>query len=172
MKKVLMAASLLMLALSVTAQAQMDIPANPDATYRTADGKEVREYDVRVHRVGHNHISVEFSNNAIGTYRVPNDFRFDIDGNPTSLSGIVPRQRLKAYLTYDNDEWHLVHHSGDIVDDVVTVVTVAESAPEEDLVEVSSAPSMPTTASPLPMIALGGLALLGLSAGLRRRRLK
>lgn len=167
-----LAIALLGICLTGYAQVDLEVPETPDATYMTADGKEVREYDVSVWRVGREHITVQFSNGELGTYRVPRDFRFDIEGTPTPLSGIYPRQDLQAYLTYDNGMWQLVD-PGSIVDDVIEINTVAEAAPEEDLepaVEETSSAPVPRTASPLPLIGLAGLALVGLAGGVRRLR--
>jgi hypothetical protein len=169
-------AAMLTLGMAGMASAQdIELPDNPDKTFRTAEGQEVRQYMLEVKAVGRRHVTVEFSDGSRHTYRVPNDFRFNIDGTPTPLSGIYPRQKLRAYFYYNQGEWQMTQPADfDVVEsEPVEIVAVADQAPEEDLMPVmDDVPEMPKTAGTLPMIALIGLVLLAAAGGLRMARVR
>lgn len=149
----------------------VELPAEPVSVTRTADGTEVRQYDIRVTRVSRNHITVRFDNGQTATYRVPRDFMFMIEGQPTPLSGISPRQQLRVYVERKDEQWRLAQAQPDeagVMEVVVSAPEVSETVYEAE----EPAPALPATASNLPALALGGglLLLLGLflQAGSRR----
>lgn len=162
--KILVAVAAMSIGAAAFAQA-VDLPADPVSVTRTADGAELRQYNIRVHRVSRNHITVAFDNGHLATYRVPNNFRFMIEGEPTPLSAIRPRQELRVYVERRDDQWQLAQAAPSDAGTMVVVVAaprVTEEAHEED-----AAAALPATASGLPLFALGGALMLGLGLLLR-----
>lgn len=145
----------------------LDLPADPVSVSRTADGAELRQYNVRVHRVSRNHITVRFDNGEFATYRVPRGFQFMIEGEPTPLSAIRPRQELRVHIERRDDQWRLAQAREAQAEPGVMVVVLAAPRVSEEAHEEDAAAALPATASGLPLFALGGTLMLGLGLLLR-----
>lgn len=95
-------------------------------------------------------------------YRVPPDFTFDIDGNDIIYSQLVPKQKLRAYVSPK-----MIAPSDYVVEDeTIIIAVVTESPVQEEVVAIV----MPATAGFLPMAGLAGLLLFGLGFVARRLR--
>jgi len=127
------------------------------------NGAQFARVQVEVQRVRGRNLTFKILNNdgsSGGSYtqQVATSWRAKIGGQSYRASELMRGQQLNVYLP--NDRWAVIHEDDDGPDMM-------------DAVEVVAAPSLPETASPLPLIGmLGGLfVLLGTGLGAIRRRL-
>lgn len=97
-------------------------------------------------------------------YRVPPNFTFDIDGDDITYKDLVPKQKLRAYVTPEM----IAPHDYVVEDETIIIAVIVEEPVdyEEEIVAVV----MPSTASLLPLAALLGSVFLGLGFIARRLR--
>ncbi len=127
-------------------------------------------YNLQVVRVDGRRLTARvFELEGRRTFRVPSDFRFYIDGQPTDVTALQPRQRLRAYVTRAA--------SGELVlvDAGPPQATPPAAPPAPPVIAVQApapaAPAMlPKTASPLPLVGLAGLLALAIAIGARLAR--
>lgn len=121
---------------------------------------------VRGNRVTFRTLHTDGSKGPSHSVQVPTTWRADIAGRKYRASELVRGQELNVYMPQDRFAF-ATHDSGGSADDSDVTIMVEETVMIEDAV------AMPTTASPLFLIGLGGGGLLafgGLLTAIRRRR--
>jgi hypothetical protein len=143
------------------------------------DGRQYAHFEARIVRVRGEEITAEFKR-PDGTYGTPVSFvpaadaRVRIQGRSYRYQDLARGQELSLYLP--PDRWEIAVYSADT--DFETAPTVTTVPLREPSPELAAAPSperaaLPRTATPLPLLALGGALLMGLGAvvaGVRRLR--
>jgi len=127
------------------------------------DGKMYARVEVEVLRQRGNTLTFKVLNNdgtSGGSYtqNVGTAWRATIGGQKMRARDLIRGQRMNVYMPHDR--WAVIH--------------IDEDGPDiADAVELTAAPMLPKTASPLPLFGLFGAALLALGAGFGavRRRL-
>jgi hypothetical protein len=126
------------------------------------DGKMYARIEVEVLRVRGRTLTFRIMNNdgtsgGAYTQTVDADWRAKIGGRDYRPRELSRGQMLNVYMPHDR--WAIIHEDDDGPDEL-------------DAVEVTAAPMLPETASPLFLFGIGGAALMSLGAvlGLVRRR--
>lgn len=152
---------------AVPAAAQETVfPVAPEEVIDLPDGSTVEVYKGTVQHVSGNRLTVRFPGGAHHTYTVPPDYRFNIGGREVRARDLNRGDELTAYVTKHPTADHELVIIEEIEEDVYEVVESVTPEPVAD--------SLPSTASPMPLVGLAGLlsagiGLLGL-LGLRLRR--
>jgi hypothetical protein len=127
------------------------------------NGKMFAKIEVEIMRVRGRTLTFRIMNNdgtSGGTYSqtVEMDWRAKIAGREYRPRDLSRGQSLNVYMPHDR--WAVIHEDEDGPDEI-------------DAVEITAAPVLPETASPLFLFGLGGLGLMSLGGvlGLVRRRL-
>jgi hypothetical protein len=159
------AAGLLLASGNALAQISQDtpFPSVPDRTIDLGGDRQINVYKATVMSARGNRLTVRFDHGERFTYDVPPDYRFEIDGRKVRTRDLNRGDVLTAYVTVSNEADHEIHH----VEESGGTATVIASTTPEPVTD-----SLPTTASPLPLIGLLGalsLGLGGLGFAVRRR---
>jgi hypothetical protein len=160
------AALLGMLFASGSAMAQYNegdvvFPEPPDETIELGDGRTLYKYTATVVRARGNSLTVRYPHGTTYTYETGDDFRVEIDGRKLRVRELQRGDELTAYVTASDTRDHEIVYYEPTTSSVVTTYT------PEPIAE-----TLPTTASPLPLIGLLGalgISLGGLGLALRRR---
>ena len=138
-------------------------PEPPDETIELGDGRTLYKYTATVVRARGNSLTVRYPHGTTYTYEVGDNFRVEIDGRKLRVRELQRGDELTAYVT--------AHEASDADHEIVyyepTTSSVVSTYTPEPIAE-----SLPTTASPLPLIGLLGalsVSLGGLGLALRRR---
>lgn len=100
------------------------------------------------------------------SFQPASDFRVSLDGRSHRVGDLVRGQEIRIYLP--SDRWAVAQ-----VEELSVPVVVAPLAPPPPEPEPEMVAELPGTASPLPLMGLGGVLLVLLSGGLgaiRRRQ--
>lgn len=138
-------------------------PSVPDEVIDLGNDRKINVYKATVVSARGNRLTVRFDHGERFTYDVPPDFRFDIDGRKVRTRDLNRGDRVSAYVTVHDNADHEIHH----VEEAAGATTVIASSTPEPVAD-----SLPSTASPLPLIGLLGalsLGLGGLGFAVRRR---
>lgn len=150
---------------AATAGAQEPVfPGTPSETIDLPDGRVVEVYTATVQNVSGNRLTVRFPGGERHTYTVPPDFRVNIGGRQVRARDLNRGDTLTAYVTRHATADHELVIIEEVADDQYEVVQSVTPEPVAD--------TLPSTASPMPLVGLlGGLGVaLGLLGfGLRRR---
>lgn len=137
----------------MTASVVAQTPNGTRVRYRHSDGK-----------LGPNHLS-----------NAPGDFETMISGRPVKLNNLAVRQEMNVYLS--DVYWASPEMVEEVVEEVVEEMIVEEIIEEaieeaivEEIIEEELAAELPTTAGPLPWLALFGSMFLLLGGALRLSR--
>lgn len=132
--------------------------------------EDIDTYNLEVVRVDGQRLTARVAElGSRTTFRVPSDFRFYIDGVPTKVGGLSPRQKLRAYVTRGaRGELLLVDAGPPQVTPPVT--PAAPPVVAAVVAEVPATAMLPKTGGLLPLFALFGLAAFGLAAVTRMAR--
>lgn len=150
-------------------------PKAPDACLDviSRDGEEYAVFKVQLDRVTGNTLQVRFNqpDGSQGpTTRVETspDFRVLVDGSPTRVRDLAPRQELTAYVQVSRPMVALAPASETETLRVVPLFV----AVREDRTQLAAAddPTMPDTAGPAPLAGALGLLFVALAAGMRTLR--
>lgn len=162
------AALLTLLFASGSAMAQYNegdvvFPEPPEETIELGDGRTLYKYTATVVRARGNSLTVRYPHGTTYTYEVNDDFRVDIGGRKLRVRELNRGDELTAYVTAHDatDADHEIVYYEPTTSSVVSTYTPAPIAE-----------TLPTTASPLPLIGLLGalgVSLGGLGLALRRR---
>jgi hypothetical protein len=160
------AALLTVLFASGSAMAQLNegdvvFPEPPDETINLGDGRTLYKYSATVVSARGNRLTVRYPHGTTYTYDVSPEFRVEIDGRKLRVRELQRGDTLTAYVT--------AHETAD--HEIVYYEPTTQSVVETDTPE-PIADTLPTTASPLPLIGLLGalgVSLGGLGLALRRR---
>ena len=93
----------------------------------------------------------------------PDGFRVNLDGRPRRVRDLAPGQEIRVYLP--GDRWAIAQ-----VEEPTAPVVIAVLAPPPPEPEPEMVAELPGTASPLPLLGLGGFLLVFLGAGLSALR--
>ena len=129
----------------MTATIVAQTPSGTRIRYRHSDGK-----------LGPNHLS-----------KAPGDFETMINGKPMSLNNLAVRQEINVYL--NADYWTSLAELEALEEEIV-VEEIIEEAIIEEVIEEEIEAELPTTAGPLPWLALFGSMFLLLGGALRFSR--
>jgi uncharacterized protein (DUF58 family) len=100
-------------------------------------------------------------------YRIPFDVPITVEGQEVDLKDLKPGQKVRLYVTRTEEGWVIVNPADVIVEEDVVVV---EPAPAPVYTPEPEPMMLPSTAGPLPLLALIGLFFTGLGASLSLRR--
>jgi len=133
------------------------------------DGREFAHFQARLVDVRGDTVEAQFRA-PDGTYSdtiaftPPSDARVRIEGRSYRYSQLSPGQELDVYLP--PDRWAIAVHDDPLADfttaQSVTTVPIEEPAPADE--RTTRVATLPSTASPLPLITLLGAAFIGLGA--------
>ncbi len=99
-------------------------------------------------------------------YRIPFDVPISVDGQELRLQDLKPGQKVRLYVTRTEEGWVIVNPADIVVEEEVVVVP----APAPVYTPEPEPMMLPSTAGPLPMLAMLGLFFTGLGASLSLRR--
>jgi hypothetical protein len=100
-------------------------------------------------------------------YRIPFDVPISVDGEEMRLQDLKPGQKVRLYVTRTEEGWVIVNPADVTVEEEVVVV---EPAPAPVYTPEPEPVMLPSTAGPLPLLAVLGLFFTGLGASLSLRR--
>ena len=101
-------------------------------------------------------------------YRIPFDVPITVDGQEIDLKDLKPGQKVRLYVTRTEEGWVIVNPA-DVTSEPAPVVAPAP-APAPVYTPEPEPVMLPSTAGPLPLLALIGLFFTGLGASLSLRR--
>ena len=138
------------------------------------DGKPYAHFVGEVRRVQGGNVYLRFKKpdgdyGPAVSFRPPSDFRARIDGRSYSVRSLTSGQELDVWVP--EDDWEIAQH--DSAEELVEVVELTTyEIVEVDEEEYTAAATLPSTASPWPLIGLLGGVLLAVASliGLWRRR--
>lgn len=182
-------ASLLLLASSIVQSQNADcenvkfsdeilnrFPQAPEACLDviSRDGEEYAVFRVQLDRVTGNTLQVRFNqpDGSQGpTTRIATspEFRVLVDGTPTRVRDLAPRQELTAYVQVSRPMVALAPAS-ETEKLLIVPLFVAVREDRTELAAATDDPSMPDTAGPAPLAGALGLLFVALAAGMRALR--
>jgi LPXTG-motif cell wall-anchored protein len=130
--------------------------------------EDIDVYDLRVVAVKKNSLKAHILGIGTRTFSVPSDFRFEIDGAPTPLKNLVPRQKLRAYVTRSPRGTLQLVDAGPV--EAVVPVVAPKTPVIAEVVAPMQAAVLPKTGTVLPFSLGLALASGSLALALRRRR--
>lgn len=143
-------------------------PVPPEETLEMPNGDVVEIYKATVSHVSGNRVTVRFPEGTRHTYEVPSDYRFNIGGRQVRARDLNRGDELSAYVTKHPTAGHELHY---VQEEPSGGYTVVETVQPEAMADPAPA-TLPSTASPLPLVGLFGILGLGLGAlgfGVRSR---
>lgn len=149
---------------SLSANAQVVFPVDPEETITLANGDTVEVYKATVLSAHGNRLTVRFPHGVRHTYQVPSDYMFELDGRKVHTRNLSRGDQLTAYVTHHATHGHQIHFVEETDSGSHEIVSSAQPEPVAD--------ALPSTASAQPLLALLGVASLGLAFlffGVRRR---
>ncbi len=102
-------------------------------------------------------------------YRIPFDVPISVDGQEIQLQDLKPGQKVRLYVTRTEEGWVIVNPA-DVTAEPPPVVAAPAPAPAPVYEPEPEPVMLPSTAGPLPLLALIGLFFTGLGATLSLRR--
>lgn len=161
-----------------------EFPRAPEACLDVISrgGEEIAVFNVRLNQVRGNTVRVRFHHpdGSLGPstrITLPNDFRVLVDGEPTPVRDLAVNQDLKAYVPVSRPMVALEPAEPAQALHLVPLVDSAQAqgdAASDERTRLAEADrgSLSSTAGPLPLVALGGLAFLLTALCLRAMRLR